>query len=74
MTKVICLLIGFEKDRANQFPKIFCSERGRFPIKYLGVPLHFSQLRREDLQPVIDMVIRRIPGWKGSRLLSMQAG
>jgi hypothetical protein len=31
--------------------------------------LHFSKLRKEDLQPVIDKIIKRIAGWKG-RLLS----
>ena len=43
--------------------------RQDFPIKYMGVPLHFTKLRREDLQPVIDKIIKRISGWKG-RLLS----
>jgi hypothetical protein len=35
----------------------------------LGVPLHFTELRKEDLQPFIDKIIKRIAGWKG-RLLS----
>lgn len=39
------------------------------PIKYLGVPLHYSKLRREDLQPIIDKIIKSIAGWRG-RLLS----
>ena len=43
--------------------------RQDFPIKYMGVPLHFTKLRREDLQPVIGKIIKRISGWKG-RLLS----
>jgi hypothetical protein len=33
------------------------------------VPLHFTELRKEDLQPFIDKIIKRIAGWKG-RLLS----
>jgi hypothetical protein len=44
-----------------------------FPFKYLGVPLHYEKLRREDIQPIVDKVIHRIPGWKG-RLLSYGAG
>jgi hypothetical protein len=38
-------------------------------LQYLGIPLHFTKLRKEDLQPVIDKIIKRIAGWKG-RLLS----
>jgi hypothetical protein len=36
-----------------------------FPFNYLGVPLHHEKLRREDIQPVVDKVINRIPGWVG---------
>jgi hypothetical protein len=63
------LVLGMDDERADDFDKIFCCKRSDFPIKYLGVPLHFSKLRREDLQPVIDKIVKRIAGWKG-RLLS----
>jgi hypothetical protein len=53
-----CNILGF-----------FCCKVGSFPFKYLGVPLHYEKLRREDIQPIMDKVINRIPGWKG-RLLS----
>jgi hypothetical protein len=33
------------------------------------VPLHYTNLRKEHLQPIIDKIIKRIAGWKG-RLLS----
>jgi hypothetical protein len=63
------LTIGIEEDRVNEYSKIFGCKKGDFPIKYLGVPLHFTNLRKEDLQPIIDKIIKRIAGWKG-RLLS----
>jgi hypothetical protein len=31
------------------FAGVFRCRVGAFPIKYLGVPLHYSKLRREDL-------------------------
>lgn len=31
--------------------------------------MHYSNLRKEDLQPVVDKIIKRIAGWRG-RLLS----
>ena len=63
------LVLGMDDERANDVAKVFCCKRSDFPMKYLGVPLHFSKLRREDLQPVIDKIVKRIAGWKG-RLLS----
>jgi len=63
------LTIGLSPDSANNYAKVFCCKLSDFPIKYLGVPLHFTKLRRVDLQPVIDKIIKRIAGWRG-RLLS----
>jgi hypothetical protein len=34
---------------------------GSFPFKYLGVPLHYEKLKREDIQLVVDVIIGRIP-------------
>jgi hypothetical protein len=63
------LTIGMGEDETNDFAKLFCCKKSEFPIKYLGVPLHYSKLRRLDLQPIIDKIIKRIVGWRG-RLLS----
>lgn len=54
------ITIGINEDRTNYFAKPFCCNRSNFPIKYLGVPLHHSKLRKIDLQPVIDKIIKRI--------------
>jgi hypothetical protein len=63
------LTIGIDEKRVNEYFKIFCCKKSEFPVKYLGVPLHFTNLRQEDIQPIIDKIIKRIAGWKG-RLLS----
>jgi hypothetical protein len=41
-----------------------------FPGKYLGLPLHTPKLRRIDVQPLIDKIGARLPGWKGKFLSS----
>jgi hypothetical protein len=45
---------------------------GGFPIKYLGISLHHEKLRREDVQPLVDKILKKIAGWKG-KLLSYAA-
>lgn len=48
--------------------EIFGCPEGTFPIKYLGIPLHHQKLRREDLQPLVDKILKRIAGWRGKLL------
>jgi hypothetical protein len=61
--------INVSIEESNTLAQVFGCKICDFPIKYLGVPLHFSKLRKEDLQPLIDAIIKRIAGWRG-RLLS----
>jgi hypothetical protein len=37
----------------------------QFPCTYLGLPLHFRQLHRVEIQPIIDKMSNRLPTWKG---------
>jgi hypothetical protein len=63
--------INLEQDEAQTFAQTL-SRLGSFPMKYLGAPLHYKKLRREDLQPVVDKVIKKAGGWRG-KLLSYKA-
>jgi hypothetical protein len=47
------------------FPGKICS----FPGKYLGLPLHVRKLQKINVQPLLDKIGARLPGWKG-RFLS----
>jgi hypothetical protein len=57
--------MNLTEDETNHYSRIFCCKVGSFPFKYLGVPLHYEKLRREDIRPIVDKVINRISGWKG---------
>ena len=63
------ITLGMTEDEQNSFARLFCCKVGQFPFKYLGVPLHYAKLRREDIQPVVDKILKQVAGWKG-RLLS----
>jgi hypothetical protein len=73
------MTINIDPSEARNFAQIFCCKIGSFPFKYLGVPLHFSKLRKEDLQPVIHKNPNRFFGWRGkllnykSRLILLKA-
>jgi hypothetical protein len=56
------------EGESETFSRIFGCPVGNFPIKYLGIYLHYNKLRREDLQPLIDKIIKRIAGWRGKLL------
>jgi hypothetical protein len=62
------ITMGLDEDSTNDFAKIFCCKKSDFTIKYLGMPLHYSKLKRVDLQPVINKIIKMIAGWRGRRL------
>lgn len=64
--------INLEDDELNSLADVFGCPIGNFPIKYLGIPLHYKKLSREDIQPLVDKILKRIAGWRG-RLLSYAA-
>lgn len=61
--------INIARDEAQIFAQTLGCRLSSFPIKYLGAPLHHCKLRKEDLQLVVDKIIKRAAGWRG-RLLS----
>jgi hypothetical protein len=59
--------INLDDDLIHKVAHIFCCPIGTFPIKYLGVPLHYK-LRREDVQPLVDKILKKVASWKGKLL------
>lgn len=57
--------MNMEDQELENFRRLFGCPVGAFPIKYLGIPLHYEKLRREDLQPLVDKIVKRIAGWRG---------
>jgi hypothetical protein len=60
-----------EGEEIEVFAKDFGCPVGSLPIKYLGVPLHYNKLRRENLLPLIDRIIKQIAGWRGKLYLKL---
>jgi hypothetical protein len=64
-----CIPLNVDEVRSHEIAHILKYPVGQFPMRYLGVPLHFDRLRREDLQPFLDKLIKIIARWSG-RLLA----
>jgi hypothetical protein len=66
------LPMNLDQEETQRFAHIFSCPVGSFPLKYLGVPLHFDVLSRDDIQPLVDKILKKIAGWRG-KLLSLAA-
>jgi hypothetical protein len=64
--------INLNEEESQNYSRIFCCKLGEFSFKYLGVPLHYDKLRKEDIKSLVDKIIKRITGWN-DRLLSYEA-
>jgi hypothetical protein len=62
------LPINMDVSEVNLFAQIFGCKLVEFRFTYLRVPSHFSKLRKEDVQPIFDKIIKRIAGWMGKLL------
>jgi hypothetical protein len=47
---------------------VFPGKYTSLPGKYLGLPLHYRNVKRIDLQPLIEKINNRLAGWKGKLL------
>jgi hypothetical protein len=66
------IAINVDDESAQNVSQTLSCGLGKFPLKYLGVPLHYKKLRKEDLQPVVDKILKKAGGWRG-RLLNHAA-
>jgi hypothetical protein len=61
--------VHLEKGQIHEIAHILNCPVGTLPFKYLGVPLYFEKLKREDLQPMVDKMLKRVVGWRGELLV-----
>jgi hypothetical protein len=70
MAKTEIFLIRMQTSTFESIVHNFPCKISTFPGKYLGLPLHTRKLRRIEVQPLIDKIGARLPGWKGKFLSS----
>ena len=57
--------IRCEEIDLEQVLSSFTGVRGTFPCRYLGLQLHTRTLQKVHVQPLIERIGQRFPGWKG---------
>ena len=59
---------GNAQDHLDQYVELFGYKSGDFPIRYLGISIHFRKLRNAEWRKVEERFERRLGSWKGKHL------
>jgi hypothetical protein len=61
---------GEAQDQTQLYAELFGCNLGEFPIRYLGIPIHFRRLTNAEWKIVEERLQLRLSSWKG-KLLSI---
>jgi len=59
---------GKANDRVDQYSQILGCGVGKYPFKYLGLPMNFRKLNNKDWRTVEERFEKKLSGWKGKLL------
>jgi hypothetical protein len=62
------IMVSQDDAKNLEFSNMFNCAIGKWPIKYLGVPVAGSKLHVADWIPIIEKLLKRLDDWKGSSL------
>ena len=62
------IMVSQDDAKNLEFSNMFSCAIGKWPIKYLEVPVAGSKLHVADWIPIIEKLLKRLDGWKGSSL------
>ena len=61
---------GEAQDFVTQYAELFGCEQGQFPIRYLGIPIHYRRLTNAEWKHVEERFEARLASWR-AKLLSL---
>jgi len=65
-SEVFCF--GQAKDHEEFYSQLFGCASGKYPFRYLGLPMHFRKLYNKDWKCIEERIEKRLSGWKGKLL------
>jgi hypothetical protein len=61
---------GEAQDEVNAYTDLFGCGQGLFPMRYLGIPIHYQRLTLAEWKLIEERLQKRLSSWKG-KLLSL---
>jgi len=65
-SEVFCF--GQAKDHEEFYSQLFGCAIGKYPFRYLGLPMHFRKLYNKDWKCIEERIEKKLSGWKGKLL------
>jgi hypothetical protein len=65
-SEIFCF--GEAKEFEDHYKELFGCNSGTFPMRYLGIPIHFRKLSNTDWLKVEERIEKRLSSWKGKNL------
>jgi hypothetical protein len=62
------IMVSQDDTKSIEFSNLFNCAIGKWPVKYLGVPVASSILHMADWMSICEKMIKRLDDWKGSSL------
>jgi hypothetical protein len=59
---------GKAKEHEEYYSQLFGCKVGKYPFRYLGLPMHTRKLNNKDWQMIENIIEKRLSGWKGKML------
>jgi hypothetical protein len=59
---------GLSSEEENKYSELFGCSLGRYPFKYLGIPMHYKKLLNADWKVVEHRFEKKLSSWKGKHL------
>jgi hypothetical protein len=51
-----------------QYEPLFGCKKGLYPLKYLGIPIHYRRLNNKDWAMIEERIEKKLSSWKGKYL------
>jgi hypothetical protein len=65
-SEIFCF--GKAKEYEVSYSELFGCDIGKYPFRYLGLPMHFRKLNNKDWKMIEERIEKRLSGWKGKML------
>jgi hypothetical protein len=65
-SEIFCF--GQAKECEVHYSQLFGCKVGKYPFRYLGLPMNTKKLNNKDWQMIENRIEKRLSGWKGKML------